>query len=247
MISPFTLENKRILITGASSGLGRAIAIGCSRMGANVIGIGRDKGRLLETLRFMNQGSHQLIEADLTSAKDRERIGADLSTPLEGIVHCAGISRLSPIRLITEAHLNELNQINVYAPVLLTQVLLRQQKIQSGGSVLFVASIAAHIGVAGVAAYSGTKSSLIAMARCLAMEVVKRKIRVNTLSPALVETPLLAATAKLTGSMDAERKNYPLGFGKPEDVANAAIFFLSDASRWITGSDLIMDGGLTIG
>ena len=94
--------------------------------------------------------------------------------------------------------------------------------------------------------YSGTKAALIATMRCLAMEVVKRGIRVNCLAPALVETPLLAATETMVASMDQQRAAYPLGFGRPEDVANAAVFFLSDASRWITGTTLVMDGGLTI-
>jgi NAD(P)-dependent dehydrogenase (short-subunit alcohol dehydrogenase family) len=130
--------------------------------------------------------------------------------------------------------------------MLLTQALLKRSLIAPEGSLVFVASIAAHIGVPGVAAYSGTKAALIAMVRCLAMEVVKRRIRANCLSPALVDTPLLEATATMVGSMEEERKNYPLGFGKPDDVANAAVFLLSDASRWITGTTIVMDGGLTI-
>ena len=130
--------------------------------------------------------------------------------------------------------------------MLLTQALLKRNLVAADGSILFIASIAAHIGVAGVGAYSGSKAALLAMSRCLAMEVVKRGIRVNCLSPALVETPLLDATAQVVGSLEAERGNYPLGFGKPDDVANAAIFMLSGASRWITGTTLVMDGGLTI-
>jgi NAD(P)-dependent dehydrogenase (short-subunit alcohol dehydrogenase family) len=126
--------------------------------------------------------------------------------------------------------------------------LLKKQKIQDASSVLFISSIAAHIGVAGVAGYSGSKAALLAMMRCLAMEVVKRKIRVNCLSPSLVETPLFEAMELQSGtsSMEQKRKDHPLGFGKPEDIANASIFFLSEASRWITGTTLVMDGGLTI-
>jgi len=148
--------------------------------------------------------------------------------------------------MISEQHLSDVQAINVDAPMLLTQALLKRNLISADGSLVFLSSIAAHIGVPGVAAYSGTKAALIAMVRCLAMEVVKRRIRANCLSPALVETPLLEATATLVGSMEKERGNYPLGFGKPEDVANAAVFLLSDASRWITGTTLVMDGGLTV-
>jgi NAD(P)-dependent dehydrogenase (short-subunit alcohol dehydrogenase family) len=248
MSTPFSLEGKRILVTGASSGIGRQIAISCSQMGAAVIGTGRDTSKLDETLNLLSGADHLMVPADLTQASGRDSVLAAIDNPLEGIVHCAGISRLSPVRMMTEAHLLEIMAINVNAPMLLTQGLLKKQKIQDGGSVLFISSIAAHIGVAGVAGYSGSKAALLAMMRCLAMEVVKRKIRVNCLSPSLVETPLFEAMELQSGtsSMEQKRNDHPLGFGKPEDIANASVFFLSEASRWITGTTLVMDGGLTI-
>jgi NAD(P)-dependent dehydrogenase (short-subunit alcohol dehydrogenase family) len=248
MNTPFSLEGKRILVTGASSGIGRQIAISCSQMGAAVIGTGRDTSKLDETLNLLSGADHLMVPADLTQASGRDSVLAAIDNPLEGIVHCAGISRLSPVRMMTEAHLLEIMAINVNAPMLLTQALLKKQKIQDGSSVLFISSIAAHIGVAGVAGYSGSKAALLAMMRCLAMEVVKRKIRVNCLSPSLVETPLFEAMELQSGtsSMEQKRNDHPLGFGKPEDIANASVFFLSEASRWITGTTLVMDGGLTI-
>ncbi|WP_112169929.1 SDR family NAD(P)-dependent oxidoreductase [Paraburkholderia unamae] len=250
MDNPFSLSGKRILVTGASSGIGRQIAISCSQMGAQVVITGRDRERLKQTLEMLDKSAlagHQAIQAELTNASDRDALIAELGgVALNGVVHSAGISRLSPVRMFTEQHLREVQAINVDAPMLLTQALLKRNLVAQEGSLVFVASIAAHIGVAGVAAYSGTKAALIAMTRCLAMEVVKRRIRANCLSPALVETPLLEATATMVGSMEQERNNYPLGFGKPEDVANAAIFLLSNASRWITGTTMVMDGGLTI-
>ena len=230
--NPFSLDGKRVLVTGATSGLGRAIAISCARIGAEVIGVGRDAQRLSDT------------EQALAAASSRPH--RMLRGPIDGVVHSAGISRLAPVRMMTADHLREVQSINVEAPTLLTQALLRRNGIAAGGSIVFLASIAAHIGVAGVGAYSASKAALIALTRCLAMEVVKRRIRANCLSPALVETPLLDATAEVVGSLEEERKHYPLGFGKPDDVANAAIFLLSDASRWITGTTLVMDGGLTI-
>jgi NAD(P)-dependent dehydrogenase (short-subunit alcohol dehydrogenase family) len=248
-INPFALSDRRILVTGATSGLGKAIALCCANMGAEVIGIGRDETRLQTTqldLNAISSKPHRTLRADLTQAADRESLVAALGGPIDGLVHSAGISRLSPVRMMTEQHLREVQAINVEAPMLLTQALLKRNLVAADGSIVFIASIAAHIGVPGVAAYSGTKAALIAMMRCLAMEVVKRRIRANCLSPALVETPLLDATAALLGSMDEERKNYPLGFGKPDDVANAAVFLLSSASRWITGTTIVMDGGLTI-
>ncbi len=248
MSTPFSLEGKRILVTGASSGIGRQIAISCSQMGATVIGTGRDTSKLDETLGLLSGDDHWMVPADLTQASGRDSVLAAIENPLEGIVHCAGISRLSPVRMMNEAHLLEIMSINVNAPMLLTQAMLKKQKIQDGCSILFISSIAAHIGVAGVAGYSGSKAALLAMMRCLAMEVVKRKIRVNCLSPSLVETPLFEAMELQFGksSMEQKRKDYPLGFGKPEDIANASVFFLSEASRWITGTTLVMDGGLTI-
>jgi len=247
--NPFSLAGKRVLVTGASSGLGRAIALGCAAMGGELVVTGRDAQRLatvLGDLQAVSDLPHQAFQADLRETEGRDGLVASLRSPIDGLVHSAGISRLCPTRLMSESHLQEIQAINLQAPVLLTQALLKRNLVANGGSIVFIASIAAHIGVAGVGAYSASKAALIAFSRCLAMEVVKRQIRVNCLSPALVETPLLEATAQVVGSMEAERGNYPLGFGKPEDVANAAIFMLSGASRWITGTSLVMDGGLTI-
>lgn len=247
--NPFSLRDQRILVTGATSGLGNAIALACAHMGAQVLGVGRSEERLESTqhaLEAISSRSHRMLCADLTESADREALVTALGGPIHGVVHSAGISRLSPVRMLTQQHLHEVQAINVDAPMLLTQTLLKRNLISPGGSIVFIASIAAHIGVPGVAAYSGTKAALIAMMRCLAMEVVKRRIRANCLSPALVETPLLDATVALVGSLEQERKNYPLGFGKPDDVANATVFLLSGASRWITGTTIVMDGGLTI-
>lgn len=247
--NPFTLAGRRILVTGASSGLGYAAALAIARIGGEVLAVGRDEARLANVGTALSQISdapHSVLRAELTDAAQRDALIAAIGGPVHGVLHCAGISRLCPVRMMTPEHLREVQAINFDAPVLLTQGLLKRSLVAPGGSLVFVSSIAAHIGVAGVGAYSASKAALIAFARCLAMEVVKRKIRVNCLSPALVETPLLDATAEITGTIEEERKNYPLGFGKPDDVANAGIFLLSDASRWITGTTLVMDGGLTI-
>jgi NAD(P)-dependent dehydrogenase (short-subunit alcohol dehydrogenase family) len=247
--NPFELMNRRILVTGATSGIGYAIALACARMGAEIIGVGRNVDRLSKVqfdLSELSSKPHMMISADLTNSLDRDSLVANIDLPLNGVVFCAGISRLSPVRMITEAHLSELYGTNVDAPMLLTQALLKKNLISYGGSLLYIASIAAHIGVPGVSAYSGTKAALLAMVRCLALEVVKRGIRANCISPALVETPLFKATAEIVSSIDAEKKHYPLGFGQPEDVANGAIYLLSDASKWITGTTIVMDGGLTI-
>lgn len=247
--NPFSLTGKRILVTGASSGIGRQIAVSCAHMGAIIIGVGRDEARIRETQQMLDQigSEHQLVSAELTESAGRDAVVAALGgQPVQGVAHVAGISRLMPVRMFTDKHMRELQAINVEAPMLLSQALLKRTLVADGGSLLFMASIAAHIGVPGVAMYSGTKAALIAITRSLSMEVAKRRIRANCLSPALVRSPLLDATSKMVSSMETEENNYPLGFGKPEDVANAAIYFLSDASRWVTGTTLVMDGGLTV-
>lgn len=250
-LNPFTLEGKRILVTGASSGLGYAISVGAAAMGAQIIGVGRDASRLdrlSQEIQSISSLTHQVITADLLLQESIEHLVSQLDHPIDGIVHSAGISRLSPMRQVSIKHIREVNSINVEAPLLLSQSLLAKNKISPGGSIVFMSSIAAHIGVPGVGVYSGSKAYLIAAMRCLALEVVKRKIRANCISPAIIDTPLLAATISVRGSdsMDSLESDYPLGFGTPEDVSNACIYFLSDASRWVTGTTLIMDGGLTI-
>lgn len=240
MRNPFSLEGKNVLITGASSGLGRQIAISCSRMGAHMVLTGRNKGRLSETLTMLDGDGHRYVLGDLTQTADIHRI-ADSAGPLNGLVHSAGVQRLTPIKLVTEKALHESTLINYFAPVLLTQRLLYRDYIAAGGSIVFMASTAAHIGTPGVGIYSSQKAALLGVSRCLALEQAKRGIRVNCLSPGAVETPIWGANGV---RLEEQRVRYPLGLGKPDDVANATIYLLSDASRWLTATSLIMDGGV---
>ncbi len=242
--NPFSLAGKRVLVTGASSGIGRQIAISFSKMGADVVASGRNVERLQETMGALAPGAHLAIPADIVDDEQRVAL-ADQAGQLNGLVHCAGTSVLAPIRMASKKHLRDLYVLNYESPMLLTQRLLYRKAIQNSGSILFIASIAAHIGVPGVGAYSGTKAAILATVRCMAMELIKQKIRVNCLSPSLVESPLLELMSKNV-SLEEKSRDHPLGLGTPEDVANAAIYFVSDASRWVTGTTLIMDGGLTI-
>ncbi|WMI97604.1 SDR family oxidoreductase [Pseudomonas chlororaphis subsp. aurantiaca] len=248
--NPFSLEGKRVLVTGASSGLGYAIALGCAHMGAEVIVTGRNAERLSNTLAQLTAISsidHRAVIGDITDPSDRAVLVESLGGEIHGLVHNAGTSRICSTRQMSEHHLGSLYKLNVEAPMLLTQAILWKKLMAAGGSILFISSIAAFIGVAGVGGYSGTKAALIAMARCLAVEVSKRRIRVNCMAPALVNTPLLELTRKATTSIDEQISSYPLGLGEPEDIANAAVFMLSGASRWITGTTLVLDGGVSIG
>lgn len=246
MTSAFSLEDKTLVVTGASSGIGRQIALSCSQAGAQIIALGRDANRLDATLNAMSGTGHRAIQLDLV-----DDVAIKSAIPaigkIDGIVHCAGISMLAPLRLATRTHIESQLAANLVGPMLLTQQLLLKNAIQKGGSIVFISSISAHIGVHGVSSYSASKGALEAMARSLAMEVAKKEIRVNCLAPGLVQTPMFEAALSTTGGLDETIKNYPLGLGLPEDVANAAIFLLSAASRWITGTTLILDGGHTVG
>ncbi|BDE69459.1 3-oxoacyl-ACP reductase [Delftia sp. 670] len=235
--APFSLQGKTILVTGASSGLGRQTAITCAQRGAHVIITGRNADRLQDTFAQLQGTGHVLAVADLTSAADRERLVTS-APQIDGLVHCAGQQRHCPIRQLTEQAMTEMYSVNFLAPVMLTQRLLQAGSIATSGSIIFVLSTAAHIGTRGVGPYSAMKAGLGGIIRCLALEQAKRKVRVNGISPSAVVTPMWGAD-----QLEAQRARHPLGLGTPEDVANAAVYLLSDASRWVTGTSLIMDGG----
>lgn len=237
----FRLESKSVLVTGASSGIGRAISLACAQAGATVTLHGRDLNRLHASRDALPGSGHHVLQGDLQEPDSVIALG-DQCQALHGVVHCAGIHGVAPMRLVQRAMLLQVFQINYVAPVILTQRLLMKKKIQSGGSILFMSSIAAHTGKVGVGPYSGSKAALLGTMRPLALEVAKHGIRVNALCPGIVRTPLFDGNEDwLDNEVSA---NYPLGLGEPEDVAHAAVFFLSDASRKITGTDLSIDGGV---
>ena len=243
---PFRLDGKTILVSGASSGLGRQTAISCSHMGAKLFITGRDSERLAVTLAELSGDGHRVAVADLTLADDINRL-VDECGKIDGVFHGAGVRGLAPIKQISEKFVQHVFASNYFAPMLLTQRLLSKRSIQQGGSIVFMSSTAAHLGVHGVGVYSGTKAALLASMRCLANEQGRNNIRANCLSPDLVETPMVVTidTVDTKEWIDMQRNRHPLGLGAPEDVANAAIYLLSDASRWVTGTTLIMDGGVT--
>lgn len=244
--TPFSLEGKTILITGASSGIGRATAIACSHHGGRLILTGRNELRLTETLAMLAGEGHETIVCDLTSDEDVKTLVGKLSK-LDGIVHCAGTQQTCIAKMLDKATLKRLMDTNFFSAAVLNAALMKAKLLVKGASVVFVSSAAAsRVAEVGNAAYSASKGALTAYSRVLAAELAPRNIRVNTISPGMVRTALMDKFDVTEEEFLENEKQYPLGYGKPEDVAYAIVFLLSDASRWITGTDLLMDGGLTL-
>jgi NAD(P)-dependent dehydrogenase (short-subunit alcohol dehydrogenase family) len=241
--NPFSLKNRIILVTGASSGIGRGIAVTCSQMGATVILTGRNRMKLGASLALLDEGDHKMIAADLTNAESMSRMVSELPA-LDGVVHCAGIGQRVLCKMATEGDVDSVMNINYKAPVLLQTELLRQKKINKGASVVFIASIATWSPSVGNAFYSASKGAIVSYANCLALELAPRKIRVNCISPAMVWSDLIYQDGVEEEQLKDDESKYPLKrYGQPEDIANLAVYMLSDASTWMTGSNVKISGG----
>lgn len=246
--NPFTLEGKTILITGASSGIGRSTAIECSKMGATVIITARNEERLQETLSQMNGEKHRYIVADLSCSEDIERMVNELPI-LDGCVNNAGYNILQLVPFIKQEDMERIFKINVQAPIMLTHALVKRKKLNKGSSIVFTSSISGrNVCSVGNSLYSSTKGALASFMRNAALDLASKKIRCNAVLPGMVETPLKEGKSSITAEQwEENRKLYPLKrFGTPEDIAYAIIYLLSDASSWMTGSELIIDGGRTL-
>lgn len=243
VFNPFSLSGKTILVTGASSGIGRGIAVALSKMGSDVIISGRNKSKLDVALSEMAEGNHLIVAADLTKAEDITAL-SDSVTPLDGIVHCAGIGHRMPAKMISENDIDTVMKANFDSAVLLQAALLTKKKVKKDSSIVFIASKAADFPSPGNAIYSASKGAMISYARCLALELAPRGIRVNCICPAMVWTDLILQNEVTEEQLRESEKSYPLKrYGKPEDVANLAIYLLSDASTWMTGSCIDLTGG----
>ncbi|MBR3496874.1 MAG: SDR family oxidoreductase [Prevotella sp.] len=241
--NPFSLIGKTILITGASSGIGRGIAITCSKMGATIVVSGRNSSKLDETLSMMEKGNHLRMICDLTQSGQLQTSVADLPK-LDGVVHCAGIGQRLLCKQLRKKDIETVMNINFDAPVLLQKELLEQKKINKAASIVFIASIASWSPSIGNAVYSASKGAIISYANCLSLELASRQIRVNCISPAMVWTDLVLADGIDEELLKEDEKKYPLKrYGTPEDIANLAVYMLSDASSWMTGSNVKISGG----
>lgn len=246
MNNPFSLSGRTVLVTGATAGIGRQTAISVSAMGARVILTGRDEARLAATRAELHGDDHLAIPADLVEQEQRDAL-AEKMPALDGIAHCAGVTLLHPFKFSDERRYREVYAINVEAPLFLTQRLFKHRKLSNGGSIVFIASLGAFIGARGHSIYAGSKAAIVGIMRVLAHELSGNAIRVNCVSPGMVKTDVVTGFAEQVSPevVAADEARYPLGYGTPEDVAHTVGFFLAPASKWITGTNLVMDGGLT--
>jgi len=246
MNNPFSLEGKTILVTGASSGIGRATAIECSKMGAKVVITARNEVRLKETLDALEGDGHQMICFDLSETDKIEDFVAQLPV-LQGFVSNAGTNKMSPVNFIKEDDLNEVFKVNTFTPILLLRLLLKKKKLEKASSVVFTSSLSG-IGTVGTGngTYASSKGALSMFMKVAALELASKQIRVNAVCPGMVQTQMIQE-GEVAEQLEKGLVDYPLGrYGEPNDIAYAIIFLLSNASSWVTGTNMIIDGGLTI-
>lgn len=241
MSDPFRLDGKRLLITGASSDIGRAIAVAFGDAGAEVVLTGRNVDALGASSDAVAKvgAACRAIVADLTTDEGRAAV-CDAAGEVDGVVHAVALTGPMLTRQLTQSYLHGRFDTNYVSPMLLTQRQLSRNAVRNGGSLIYITSISAHAGTRAMGTYSATKAALVASARAMALELAPRAIRVNCISPAIVRTSVFAPLGETW--LTEQEKNYPLGLGAPEDVANAAVFLASDASRWITGETLLLTG-----
>lgn len=245
--NPFSLDGKTILVTGASSGIGRAIAIECSKIGATLIITARSEERLNETLTLMEGETHRKIIADLNSAEDISKLVNELPQ-LDGIVQCAGMTIPKPFNFYSKENIHSIMAVNFEAPALITQALLKAKKIRNKSSIVFISSISGvWISSVGGSFYSASKGAINGLVKGLAIEYASKGIRVNSVNPGMIDTNIFSSGTITEEQLIDDSKKYPLKrYGKPEEVAYAVIYLLSDASAWVTGSNLLIDGGYTL-
>ena len=250
MYNPFTLKGKTILVTGAGGGIGRATAIACSKMGATLVVTDINAETLAETVSLLESDGdrhHQMLTVDLTNDEALDKMVTELPK-LDGIVCNAGISKVMPIQFLNTEDMNRIMAINAFAPMYMTQRLFKKKLINKGGSIVYTVSISgvSMVSMGGVM-YAVSKNALDAFMRNAALEFASRGIRVNSVNPSRVNTNLIKNSSYSQEEVEKDMKSYPLKrYANPEEIANCIIFLLSDASSYVTGHALIVDGGRTL-
>lgn len=247
MNNPFTLKGKNIFVSGASSGIGRAIAIESSKMGAKICITGRNAERLNNTFLQLEGDGHTQIIADLQTGEGIKAVVEAMPT-LDGIVHCAGISKPTLFQYSGKEIMNEVMNINFNSPALLSQELLKNKKIKKGASIVFISSISGvSCSSVGGSLYSASKGAINGLVKGMALDLAPKLIRVNTVNPGMIDTNLFVEGSITQAQLTEDINRYPLKrYGKPEEVAYLVIYLLSDASSWVTGSGMTIDGGYTL-
>lgn len=246
--NPFSLEGKTILVTGASSGIGAQTAIDCSKMGAHVVITARNEERLRQTMDAMEGDGHMLIVADLNNESDLNNLMSNLPK-LNGAVLCAGVGFTLPFLFCSRPKMDDVFNINFFAPIELFRLLVKKKKVESDSSVVFVSSIGGvNVFNVGNSVYGASKGALNTMVKQIALEIAPKRIRVNSVNPGMVNTKLIREGMLLTEEqLKADEKRYPLKrYGETTDVSNGIIYLLSDASSWVTGHALVIDGGVSL-
>jgi NAD(P)-dependent dehydrogenase (short-subunit alcohol dehydrogenase family) len=243
------LSGNNIIITGASSGIGRACAVLANSLGANVVLVARDIDRLNQTADLLDVGSYLLLSKDLTNHNEYHDIVKESVNKfgrIDGMVHCAGIEQTIPLRMMRPKSYYDLFSLNVIAGFELARFITKKGNyVESNCSIVFVSSVMAELGQPGKIGYCSSKGALVSGARSMALELASKNIRVNCVLPGIVKTEMVENLfSSLTDDLvDSIIERHPLGVGEPVDVAKACIFLLSSSSKWITGSSLNIDGG----
>ena len=246
-MNPFTLEGKTVLVTGASSGIGKATAILCAEMGAKVVALGRNEQRLEETLSLLSGEGHTKVVLDLTNEQAVDTAVSALPV-VDGIANCAGVANMNPFQFVNQKELDRVFSANFFSPVMLVNKLLKAKKLQKESSAVFVSSVdGPKVVHAGNSVYSASKSALVGMVRNMAIDLAGKRIRVNCVLPGTTDTEMIRTTNVTEEMLQETAKSLPLKrFAAPNEIANAIVFLLSEASSYITGTELVVDGGSSI-
>lgn len=239
------LEGKHILVTGASSGMGRVFCQMIANEGARVSLVARNEERLQQTLSMMNGGQHKYYVCDLTNNETLIDFVNDIEA-LDGVVFCAGVNEFTPVKFIKQEKIDHIFKTNFDSTILLTQLLLKKKRINKKASLVYISSLSSLLGVAGTLLYASSKAAINGAMRVIAAEVAPIGARANSICPGIVRTEMLNGTNIDEESFLKQELDYPLGLGTAEDVGGAVIFHLSDASRWLTGNTMILDGGYSL-
>lgn len=245
--NPFSLIGKRILITGASSGIGRATALECSKLGASLVITGRNEERLNETYSLLEGTGHIKYICDLNNSEEIKKL-IEVTPVLHGVVNNAGFTKLEPVQFIKEEDLKSIFNLNTFAPIMLLKGLLKAKKIERGSSIVFTSSMAGiGFSTIGNSIYTASKGAISAFIKPAALELASKGIRVNAVCPSMVATNILSSGTITDSQMEKDIENYPLGrYATPDEVAWSIIFLISDASSFITGTNLQIDGGYSL-